>query len=246
MMLQTMHATAQAQASVTLLSVPPVSHAADLALLSAPELERAGRFVFERDRAAFVTARAALRRLLSAETGIDAATLPLGIDTRGRPFLDASGHDALDFNLSHSGALAAVAISRGGRVGVDVEWHDLSRSLRDLVPQVMGAQETALLRTLDGDEFARCFLACWTRKEAVVKGIGVGIAFPLQTIDVPGAGTDSPVRVQTSHAAVWSVCTSEPVTGFTLSVALAGESTQLHADQAFCHGHERLGRAQIA
>lgn len=246
MIWRSLHATEQCQAVVTLLAVPPASDAADLALLSALELERAGRFMFDRDRAAFVTARAALRRLLSAETGIEAAAIELGIDPRGRPFLEAPEHDSLDFNLSHSGTLAAVAISRGGRVGVDVEWHGRSGSLRDLVPQVMGAQETALLRTLDGDEFARCFFACWTRKEAVVKGIGVGIAFPLQTIDVPGAGTDAPVRVQTSQHAVWSVCTSEPVTGFTLSVALAGESTLHHANQAFGHGHDRFDRAQIA
>lgn len=207
-------------ATVTLVALPPVPDADDLALLSPSEREQAARFARLVDGAAFITARATLRRLLASATGLGAAELPLERDTRGRPYLAADGHDTMDFNLSHSGALAAIGIAFGGRIGVDVEIHGTVRAIRDLVPQVMGPREAEVLSRLTGDAFAREFYECWTRKEAVIKALGIGLEFPLQSIDVPSVEHERAVRVRTGPAHEWTVSTREPMPGYSLSIAL--------------------------
>ena len=207
-------------AVVTIVALPAVPDANDLTLLSLSERERAARFARLIDGAAFITARATLRRLLADATGLDATELQLERDARGRPYLVADGHDAMDFNLSHSGALAAIGIAFGGRIGVDVEQHGAARALRDLVPQVMGPRESEVLSRLDGEQFAREFYECWTRKEAVIKALGIGLEFPLQSIDVPAVEHERVVKVRTGSADEWTVSTREPVPGYSLSVAL--------------------------
>lgn len=210
-------------ASVTLVDIPEDVHSDDLALLSPDERRRAERFAVQPARAAYVVARAALRRQLGQALSRDADAIGIGVDERGRPFLDDPPHDAPDFNLSHSGSLIAIAIARGGRVGVDVEWHGRNRGLRELVSQVMGPHEAAFLNTLEGPEFRRAFYECWTRKEALVKALGIGIAYPLRSIDIPVVKAGAAHRAELEPDSVWSVWTSSPQANYTLSVALAGE-----------------------
>jgi 4'-phosphopantetheinyl transferase len=209
-------------AAVTLIDVPEAARDEDLALLSAEERRRAERFAVEPSRAAYITARAALRRQLGKELSCDADAIAIDVDERGRPFLVDAASDAPDFNLSHSGALIAIAIARGGRVGVDVEWHGRNRGLRELVPQVMGEREAAYLNRLDGQEFKRAFFDCWTRKEALLKAHGIGIAYPLRSIDIPMVPAGRAQCADLENDSVWSVWTSAPRPGYTLSVALAG------------------------
>ena len=210
-------------ASVTLVAVPAIASSDDCALLSADERQRATRFAVEKPRASFITARAALRRLLADTLRCEADAIRFDADAQGRPFLVDPIDSTLDFNVSHSEAMAAIAIARGGRVGVDVEWHGRDTALRDLVPEVMGARESALLATLEGDEFTRAFFGCWTRKEALVKAHGIGISFPLRNIDIPTAASGRAIRATLGPDSIWSVSTFAPQPDYTLSVALAGE-----------------------
>ncbi len=233
-MVSQMPAATAREVDVTVVAVPAEISDSAFALLSAVERGRAATFKRPSDRAAFVTARVTLRHLLAAETGLDANAIPIALDASGRPYLDQPGYGQIDFNLSHSGALVAIAVARDGRVGVDVEWHDHARSLRDLVPQVMGVHEAAMLDVLDGEEFRRRFFGCWTRKEAVVKADGAGLTFPLRTIDVPRVDDGDAVQVRTGSDAVWSVSTYETLPGYTLSVAVAGAArhVRIHAPDA--------------
>jgi 4'-phosphopantetheinyl transferase len=209
-------------AQVTVLLIPERTPAADLALLSADEQQRAARFAFERDRCAFVTARAAVRREIGAVLGLAPARVSLLRDANGRPHLAPEYGSTLDFNLSHSGQRVAIAFASGRRVGVDIEWHDRKATLRDLVPQVMGAREAALLQALPDAEFRRRFFEFWTRKESIVKAIGVGISYPLTEIDIPTLPVQGPVRIATDPPSAWMLHTSAPDDEYTLSVALAG------------------------
>lgn len=91
------------------------------------EQEVAGRFLFERDRRQYLVAHALVRRVLALETGIPEAEAVIWRSSRGRPFLQTPagglprGGDALDFNLSHANAYNLLGVSRGLRIGVDVE-----------------------------------------------------------------------------------------------------------------------------
>jgi 4'-phosphopantetheinyl transferase len=109
---------------------------------------------------------------------------------------------------------------------VDVEGRRADRELRALVPDVMGPGEREMLRGLEGVAFVQAFYACWTRKEAIVKGIGAGLSYPLATIDIPKPPPGGVVRLPHTgpvrHEEIWTLLTMELPGGFTLSVAVAG------------------------
>jgi 4'-phosphopantetheinyl transferase len=210
-------------ATVALLNVPPEPSPGDLALLTDEECARAARFAFVRDRTAFVTTRAALRRALGGalQCAPDAVTIVRA--SSGRPMLDQSHGSRLDFNVSHSGAVAAIALSHTGRVGVDIETHDTRRGLRELVPTVMGLRERDMLTALTDEAlFCEAFYGCWTRKEAIVKGIGTGIAADLTAIDLPAVPSDAVVVVPGATHPRWRIATVRVSAGVTMSVALSG------------------------
>lgn len=99
-------------------------------------------------------------------------------DSLGRPFLPGGP----DFNLSHSGNWVACAVSRRGKVGIDVE------ALRPLdledFRRIMTIEEwEAVTRSPDPP---RAFYAYWTIKESVSKADGRGLSLPLQRIAIRG------------------------------------------------------------
>lgn len=93
-------------------------------------------------------------------------------DRAGKLFLE----DAVDFNLSHSDSLVLAAITRCGRIGVDVEKktglkpENLALALRP--------DELELLRQEGKDEVYNL----WTKKESLVKAKGQGLTINLKNI----------------------------------------------------------------
>lgn len=150
------------------------------------ELTRAERFRFDEDRARFVGSHAALRRILARYAGCDPSEIQFCVDPRGRPELK-SPVDGLRFSLSHSGALALVAVARGMQVGVDVERIVYKSDLDGVARHFFSADEVRVLESIDdAARRLRAFYACWTRKEACLKACGVGLGVPLSsfTVDV--------------------------------------------------------------
>lgn len=168
-----------------------------------------------------MTTRAALRRRLSEIVGAAPDALEIEADQHGRLLLRERTPVAIDFNVSHCQGMAAIAVVRGGRIGVDIEAHTGISDLREVVPSVMGEKERALLQNLTDTDFTRAFYGSWTRKEAIVKAIGVGLSYPVRMIDLPSASATSVFRMQTAPDMMWRVFTLEPVPALTLSVAIA-------------------------
>lgn len=86
-----------------------------------PEAERrrAEEIQIEGRRERWVAARGALRVTLARYTGADPVKIALESDDRGKPRL--AGRPSVQFNLSHSGGLALIAIATKRDVGVDLE-----------------------------------------------------------------------------------------------------------------------------
>jgi 4'-phosphopantetheinyl transferase len=98
----------------------------------------------------------------------------------GKPHL--TGRSDLDFSLSHSGGLALIAVARGRRVGADVERVRPRTDVLAIARGSLSARERQLLESLETDEARReAFFRCWTRKEAYLKGLGLGLAGGLDT-----------------------------------------------------------------
>ncbi len=123
-------------------------------------------------------ARIALRALLAAHVGLEAARQPFLIGPAGKPRLAiVPGHGAIEFSLSHCEDAALIAFSGSGAVGVDIE---ASRPVRISADRrAMLENAAALLSTADRlpAEFDdRRFLQAWVRLEALAKATGEGIS----------------------------------------------------------------------
>ena len=150
--------------------------------LSATERARAERFHRAGDRRDFVVGRGLLRRLLSRYTGRRAVELTN--NRWGKPRLASSGPGAVQFNVSHSGGLIALAFGNVESIGVDVEALDRRVRHLELAERFFAPGERATLAALPREQLATGFFNCWTRKEAVVKAHGMGLSLPLDAFEV--------------------------------------------------------------
>jgi 4'-phosphopantetheinyl transferase len=155
-------------------------------LLTPEEREQAARFHFERDQNRFAITRGILRVLLAKYTSTPPEDLRFERGPYGKPALAREcGADAFHFNVSHSGIWALLAIARSAEVGVDVEKVRADVDLLDVAQAVFSPREFATLRALPDDGSQReAFFACWSRKEAYIKAVGMGVALGLDTFDV--------------------------------------------------------------
>src|SRR5262249_8152166 len=145
-------------------------------LLSPAELQRAERHRFLDHRRRYAIGHGALRALLGGYAGVDPTRLAFRAGPRGKPYLEHP-HD-LYFNLSHSGQLALVAVSRS-EVGVDLEKVRHLESLLDIARRHFSPTEFAVLEGATEDARLDLFYRCWTRKEAYIKAVGEGLAMSL-------------------------------------------------------------------
>jgi len=161
------------------LDVAPEEEARLAALLDADERARAARFRYARDRRRFVVRRGRAREALAEAAGGDPARLRFSVNDHGKPRLPAGPH----FSLSHSGETMMLAIG-DTELGCDVEGIDASLDWRPLARSFFSPAENEALAALDGLAARIAFFACWSRKEAFVKALGLGLAYPLDAFTV--------------------------------------------------------------
>lgn len=175
--------------------------------LTDDEISRANRFVFEKDRNHYITARGQLRHILSAYLSQQPAALRFEYTSHGKPSL-AGAHD-LNFNLSHSGTLALYAVTRSRELGIDIESIRPDFSGIDIAEHYFSKNEVAVFRKLPENLHSGAFFTCWTRKEAYIKAIGEGLSCPLDTFDVAFAPGEAPKlltnRVKPDEVRRWSM-----------------------------------------
>jgi 4'-phosphopantetheinyl transferase len=150
-------------------------------LLDAHERERLGRFRRPDDRARYLAAHALVRLVLGGD-GRSAAALVFDRTCRcgaahGKPVLPGGP----GFSLTHAGALVGVAVRPDGAVGLDVEQVRALTDLAALAEHVYSPAERARHTAAD-------FFRIWTRKEALLKATGDGLAAPMSAITLADDG----------------------------------------------------------
>ena len=154
--------------------------------LSPAERTRAARFGTDALRLRWIVGRATLRLLLASALGIDPVAVQLRRGVRGRPEL--AGPHTLDFNVSHTRAVALIAVAHDlpptSRIGVDIERVDRAVNADGLGRKFLTARERSTLAPLDADARRRGFLRLWTCKEAMSKATGDALQAPFGKIDV--------------------------------------------------------------
>ena len=160
-------------------------------LLDPGERTRLAAYRQPADRDRFVAGRALLRLVAARYLGAVPESVHVTADCpdcslpHGKPMIVGSD---LEVSISHAGRRVAVAITRAGTVGVDVEEIDPDLRVADLLVHVLTAPERAY-PSADG---AKGFYRMWTRKEAALKATGDGLRVPLSGIEV-SAPDDEPV-----------------------------------------------------
>ncbi len=153
--------------------------------LVAEEQERCSRFATERLRHRYWQSRLGMRRILSRYLGAPPHSLRFSQGQFGKPSLVGEN---LRFNLSHSDAWAGLAVSRQP-VGFDceascreIDWEGLSASIAHRGEQILNRLS---------------FYRVWTRKEAVMKQMGMGFQLDPRSFAVSTSDT---------LVDVWSEC----------------------------------------
>ena len=154
-------------------------------ILSPDEQTRAARFHFARDRQRFAATRALLRIVLGSYAGLEPEKLVFSYSDKGKPFLNSQGtEDGVEFNVSHSGETALLAVARGRAVGVDVEQIRDNLDPLAIARRYFSPHEQSQLEAFEKREHYAGFFRCWTRKEAYIKARGDGLSLALDSFDV--------------------------------------------------------------
>lgn len=177
------------------------------AVISPEERLRAARFAFAKDAERFITAHGALRFLLARYIPCDPEEITFAAGTFGKPRLLAPATD-ISFNLSHSGEMVLIAISRGCEVGVDVEHVSEDIQFEQIATHCFEPRDVWEVRIAPPQERVSRFFDIWTRMEARLKADGAGIGGSL-------------------HGNRWHARNLTPALGYAGAVASEGEDWQL-------------------
>jgi 4'-phosphopantetheinyl transferase len=216
-------------------------------VLSEVEKKHCARFIRAEDRARCAAARAVLRIVLSKYVSRTPRGLPILTGESGKPYLDTSngssgnGIDDIQFSVAHAENLLQIAVSRGARVGIDIERIRDVRGMESIVDDFFDQEERACVRSRKGKAQRRVFFRLWTRREATAKAMGLDLfdAFArceLPAFDESPSGfrlvlpkTDVRTGVPAGHTAVWWIRDFIPAPGY--AGALCVE--QVNADPSF-------------
>lgn len=193
------------------------------ALLDGGERARADRFVFAHHRERFVRAHGVLRLVLAAYTNRHPAELAFIAGRYGKPAL--ANNRGVAFSLSHAGDGVAIAITTGHEIGIDIEMPRNLNDRDDLVRRYFSTSEIAAYDSFESARRDEAFYRLWTRKEAFVKGIGLGLSRPLDSFTV---GIGIPVHLDAPGDVAWSLHHLDPGDGFVGAVACSHPSPVLH------------------
>ncbi len=210
----------------------PAKAGPEVSVISPDEITRARRFHFEKDRIHFTRCRCALRQLLATYLAVRASEIRFEYLPGGKPQLAAEQNPrALQFNVSHSGSMALIAVGSEHRVGVDIEKIRSDVDTASLAERFFSVRERGGLLALPDHLRVQGFYACWTRKEAFLKATGDGLSFPLADFSVTTHPDLDPelegIRGNTESRKQWFLADLSVVDGYRATVAIEAAFARL-------------------
>jgi 4'-phosphopantetheinyl transferase len=151
-------------------------------LLNADERARSDRFYFSRHKRRFTTARAILRIILARYLNTSPDRLEFTYNAHGKPAVNNS--QKLQFNISHTGDLALLAVGKGYPMGVDIEQYS-ARPYEGIAKNLFSELEFEEFRKVPAALKPAVFFHVWSQKEAFIKACGLGLSYPTKDFNVP-------------------------------------------------------------
>lgn len=145
------------------------------AVLSHDERLRSERSPLIEERNRFAVGRGLLRHVLASYLQVDAPQIQFAYGHAGKPYLVDNPRN-IHFNISHSGDIALIAITRAREIGVDVEKICDMPEMEDIVSRFFSDAAKAQFQSVPVADRVGTFFKCWTEREAVSKCTGDGIA----------------------------------------------------------------------
>jgi 4'-phosphopantetheinyl transferase len=220
-----------AQNSVHLWTVSLIRASANLKqfqeTLSPDERAKSARFRFLKDRNHYIVARGVLRDILGRYARQAPATLEFCYGPHGKPSLQPRSNTlGLHFNLSHADELALYAVTQTGEVGIDLERIKPFDGYDAIARRLFTKAEAEVLHALTPRLQSEAFFACWVRKEAYLKALGVGISLNLASFHVSFVQEQHGV-IGNIEASACSIYSFTPAPGYTAALACKGKSSNL-------------------
>jgi 4'-phosphopantetheinyl transferase len=193
-------------------------------LLTPEERERSARKHFAVDARRSLTSRACLRLLLASYLECAPLQITIGVTPNGKPVLgEAHKNHRIEFNLSHSSDWIVLGFSRAIPLGIDIEW---CRELEfdELVAGFFSPIERNAWATLPAANRRETFFTAWTRKEAYLKALGVGLSKSLDSFAVtmdPAATSQVEWCADNPQAAkYWRILSLDPAPGYAAAISV--------------------------
>ena len=176
-------------------------------LLNPDELARAQRYYFELHQRRFTIARAKLRLILARYCHLPARELVFDQNQYGKPCLVNSL--GLQFNLSHSGDMALLAVGSHYPMGIDLEFF-AARPYEGIGSHMFSLAENKALQNTPSALKPLAFFHTWAQKEALIKACGLGLSYPTQQFDVPALPSTNHPVLDTLHEKTWHMVSFQP------------------------------------
>jgi 4'-phosphopantetheinyl transferase len=163
-----------------------------IAMLDGIERDRHDAYRQTVDRARFLTGRVVAKAAAGSALGIDPATVALDSTCpdcgrpHGKPSVVAPpGFTGTlpELSISHSGNLVGVAMTAGVPVGIDVE-QERDVEIDGLIRMTLSAAEQTEFALIPPADRDAAFFTYWSRKEAILKATGRGLAIGMTKLTV--------------------------------------------------------------
>jgi 4'-phosphopantetheinyl transferase len=190
--------------------------------------ERSG-FDRERDRQRFLTGRGTLREILGVLLQVKPASFVFSYGEFGKPQIAApvAAHP-LHFNLAHSNSVVVYATAEH-ELGVDLERIRAMDEAEQIAPRFFSPREEERLLALPAEQRREAFFNCWTRKEAYLKAIGLGLNSCLDQIEVSLApGKTAELLGVPKESQSWFLRSFIPAAGFVGALAIQQENSRVN------------------
>jgi len=208
-----------------------------------PEFEKkkSERFRFEILRTRYIKGHYLLRTLLGMYLGVDFYNQEFHINKHGKPTLkNPQAKDSIYFNMSNSENTCICVFRQHGDIGVDIEKIQDLPDMDRIVERFFTSDEKEIFRSLPEQNRKQTFFKFWTRKESLLKAMGVGLSFPLDKVDVM---TEQKETLETfikitgpDTESEWTLCDINVFDNFASAIAIEGK----HVDCAARLRHLRF------
>jgi Phosphopantetheinyl transferase len=201
------------------------------ATLSSDERLCAERFYFPQDTSHYIFSHGILRYVLGKYLFLSPEDIHFHYNRHAKPYLSAAiDRQVLSFNMSHSGQWVLIAVAQGREVGIDVEKIRIRDHLHQIAEYFFSPQEYTALTAMPAEQRVEAFFTYWTRREAYLKALGVGISGVLDSVDLP-VSDGKPVFLVAGEASAredcWRYVGFRPAPEYMAAVVVEGDDWEL-------------------